>query len=494
VRLARLLSLCALAGCSQILGIDGFTVSDGGNAPDGGASVAQQAYLKASNTNAGDNFGVAIALSTDGNTLAVSAYMEASSAVGVDGLQTDNTKAASGAVYVFTRAGTTWIQEAYLKASNTDAADQFGRSLALSADGNTLAVGADGEASALTGISPVQTGNTAAAAGAVYVFARQGTTWAQTTYIKASNTGAADHFGYSVALSGDGQTLATGAVLEDSSSVGINGVSNELAASAGAVYVFVLGATTWSQQAYVKASNPTAGDRFGNALALSGDGSTLAVAAPLEDSAATGINGNQSNDLAVDAGAAYVFLRIGLTWTQQAYVKASNTETLDSFGQSIALSDDGDTLAVGTSDDDSASATMQDDNSVMDSGSVSVFARTGTSWAQTAYLKSPTPTAGDLFGSSVAFGTNTLVIGANAETSGTGGAYVFDLSATKWTPSAHLVATNGDASDRFGLAVIGGTTIAVGALDEDSSATGIDGDSTDNAATDGGAAYVFVRQ
>ena len=494
MRFARLLSvlLFALTGCSQILGIDGFKVTDGGDAADG-PSIAQQAYLKASNTGAGDNFGVAIAISSDGNTLAVSAYMEASAAVGVDGLQTDNTKAASGAVYVFTRAGTTWTQEAYLKASNTDAADQFGRSLALSADGNTLAVGADGEASGLTGIDPVQTGNGAAAAGAVYVFARQGTTWAQTTYIKASNTGAADHFGYAVALSGDGKTLASGAVLEDSSSVGINSVPNELAANAGAVYVFVLGATTWSQQAYIKASNPTAGDRFGNTLALSSDGSTLAVASPLEDSAATGINGNQSNDLAVDAGAAYVFSRTGVTWTQQAYVKASNTETLDSFGQSIALSDDGNTLAVGTSNDDSASATMPDDNSVMDSGSVSVFARSGTAWAQTAYLKSPTPTAGDLFGSSVAFGTNTLVIGANAETSGAGGAYLFDLTGTTWTPSAHLAAINGDASDRFGLAVIGGTTIAVGALDEDSSATGIDGDSTDNAATDSGAAYVFVR-
>ncbi|MEO8846509.1 MAG: integrin [Kofleriaceae bacterium] len=487
------LLLWTLTGCSQILGIDGFKVTDAGDAADAGPSLSQQAYVKASNTDAGDNFGVAIAISTDGNTLAVSAYMEASAAIGVDGVQTDNTKAASGAVYVFTRAGTTWMQEAYLKASNTDAADQFGRSLALSADGNTLAIGADGEANALTGIDPVQTGNTAAAAGAVYVFARTGTTWAQTTYLKASNTGAADHFGYSVALSDDGKTLATGAVLEDSSSVGINSTPNELAASAGAVYVFVLGAMTWSQQAYIKASNPTAGDRFGNALALSSDGSTLAVAAPLEDSAATGINGNQANDLAVDAGAAYVFSRTGVTWTQQAYVKAANTETLDSFGQSLALSDDGNTLAVGTSNDDSASATMPDDNSVVNSGAVSVFTRTGTVWAATAYLKSPTPTAGDLFGSSVAFGTTTLAIGANAETGGAGGSYLFDLTGTTWTEAEHLVAAHGDATDRFGLSVIGGTTIAVGALDEDSSATGIDGDGTDNAAVDSGAAYVFVR-
>jgi hypothetical protein len=190
-----------------------------------------------------------------------------------------------------------------------------------------------------------------------------------------------------------------------------------------------------------------------------------------------------------------VFSRTGVTWSQQAYVKAANTETLDVFGQSIALSDDGNTLAVGTSNDDSASATMPEDNSVMDSGSVSVFARTGTTWAPFAYLKSPTPTAGDLFGSSLSFGASgaALVIGANAENNGAGGSHVLDLSGTTWIEAAHLVAINGDPQDHFGLAVIGGTTVGVGAFGEDSSATGIDGDSTDNLAANSGAAYVFAK-
>ncbi|MEO8554688.1 MAG: hypothetical protein ABI678_32145, partial [Kofleriaceae bacterium] len=359
----RAAMLVVLTGCSQILGIGGFQVGDAGG--DASPPFAQRAYVKASNPDPGDGFGVAVALSADGTTLAVAAYHEASAAIGVDGDQASNAKAAAGAVYLFTRMGETWAQQAYLKASNADASDQFGRSLSLSADGNTLAVGADGEASVVTGVGGIQTGNTAASAGAVYVFARTGASWAQTTYIKASNTGAADHFGYAVALSGDGATLAVGAPLVAGATAGIDGASTETASSAGAAYLFALGPTTWSQQAYVKASNPTAGDRFGNAVRLSFDGATLAVAAPFEDSASKGVNGNQTNELATDAGAVYIFTHAA-TWSQQAYVKASNTEANDRFGIGLALSDDGNTLAVGADGDDSGAATAPDDAAMTD--------------------------------------------------------------------------------------------------------------------------------
>ena len=105
-------------------------------------------YIKASNTGAFDFFGISINLSRDGNTLAVGASTEDSNATGINnGNQANNLTNASGVVYVFTRSGTTWIQQAYIKASNTGAGDQFGQSVSLSGDGNTLAVGAFGEAS-----------------------------------------------------------------------------------------------------------------------------------------------------------------------------------------------------------------------------------------------------------------------------------------------------------------------------------------------------------
>src|SRR5207237_799860 len=119
----------------------------------------QQAYLKASNTDSIDYFGNNVALSADGNTLAVGAYREASATMGINGNQMDNSKSGSGAVYIFSRSGGSWSQQAYLKASNTDSGDSFGGSVALSADGNTLAVGAYGEGSAATSVNGNQMDN-----------------------------------------------------------------------------------------------------------------------------------------------------------------------------------------------------------------------------------------------------------------------------------------------------------------------------------------------
>ncbi|HSK03882.1 MAG TPA: hypothetical protein VK932_21665, partial [Kofleriaceae bacterium] len=188
---------------------------------------------------------------------------------------------------------------AYVKASNTEASDYFGYSIALSADGTTLAVGAVIEDSAATGIDGDQASNAATQSGAVYVFVRRGATWVQEAYLKASNTGAGDDFGFSVALSADGSTLAVGARLEDSAATGIDGnQADNTALSSGAVYVFTRSGATWSQQAYVKPSNAGTSDQFGYSIALSADGSTLAVGARLEDSAATGIDGNQADNTA----------------------------------------------------------------------------------------------------------------------------------------------------------------------------------------------------
>ena len=342
-----------------------------------GSTWSQQAYVKASNTQSGDRFGTSVALSGDGNTLAVGAHLEDSNATGINGDQANNSANNAGAVYVFTRIGSTWSQQAYVKASNTGADDHFGFSVALSDDGNTLAVGAYWEASNATGINGDQANNSASAAGAVYVFIRSGSTWSQQAYVKASNTQSGDLFGFSVALSSDGSTLAVGAFWEASNTTGINGdQANDAASQAGAVYVFIRSGSTWSQQAYMKASNTQSGDRFGTSVALSGDGNILAVGGYGEASNANGINGNQANNSASAAGAAYVFIRSGSTWSQQAYVKASNTGANDYFGHSVALSGDGNTLAVGAISEASNATGINGnpaDNSASNSGAVYVY-------------------------------------------------------------------------------------------------------------------------
>jgi hypothetical protein len=136
---------------------------------------------------------------------------------------------------VFTRTNGVWSQQAYVKASNTGGNDLFGRSVALS--GDRLAVGADGEDSPATGVNGDQTDDSAFESGAVYVFMRTNGVWSQQAYVKASNTGGSDVFGASVAL--DGDTLAIGAVREDSGATGVNGdQADNSAADSGAVYVY----------------------------------------------------------------------------------------------------------------------------------------------------------------------------------------------------------------------------------------------------------------
>ncbi len=365
-------------GCSVALSADGSTLAVGACGEDGagtsgavsdnaapnagavyvfvrsGTSWLQEAYVKASSPGAGDAFGTSVALSADGSTLAVGATGEASAATGIDGDASDHTAAAAGAVYVFVRSGAIWRQQAYVKASNTDAGDGFGCNVALSADGSTLAVTATGEASAATGVDGDEASNAAPGAGAVYLFVRSGATWRQDAYVKASNTDPGDHFGSGLALSADGLTLAVGAANEGSAATGVGGnQKDDSAPSAGAVYLFSRTGARWSQQLYVKPSNTRGLDSFGKQLALSGDGARLAVAAEGEASAAVGVGGNQADNTAPNAGAVYLFTRSGAAWSQQAYVKASNTGEDDFFGGSVALSTDGTTLAVGGPGDDS---------------------------------------------------------------------------------------------------------------------------------------------
>ena len=469
-------------------------------------SLEQQAYIKASNTGAEDLFGYSVAIS--GDTLVVGSQNEDSNATGIDGDQSNNARTNSGAVYVFTHSGTTWSQQAYLKASNTGRGDIFGYSVAIS--GDTLVAGALNEDSNATGIDGNQRNNSASRAGAAYVFARSGTVWSQQAYLKASNTEADDCFGWYVAISGN--TVVVGTDKEDSNATGVNGDQSDNSVNgAGAVYVFARSGTVWSQQAYLKASNTDAGDRFGYSVAIPGD--TVVVGALNEASNATGINGDENDNSADEAGAAYVFNRSGTTWSQQAYLKASNTDAGDIFGWSVAIS--GDTLVVAGRHEASNATGIngdQSDNSELAAGAAYVFTRSGMTWSQQAYLKASNTEGdenifrGDVFGASVAISGDTLVVGANREASnatgingdqsdnsaqGTGAAYVFTRSGMTWSQQAYLKASN--SSGAFGWSVaISGDTLVVGALSENSNATGINGDQSDNSARTSGVAYVFV--
>jgi hypothetical protein len=485
-------SACDAVGCT-----DSTPISLGNNL------VEAVGYFKASNTDpfGYDLFGISVALSANGNTLAVGAYLEDSNATGVGGDQGNDLARNAGAVYVFSRDGGAWSQQAYIKASNTDADDEFGWAVALSSDGNTLAVGAAFEDSSATGVNGNEGDNSTENSGAVYIYGRSGSTWTQQAYLKASNPDLGDNFGYRLALSADGSTLAVGAPNEDGSAEGVNANdSDNSAPQAGAVYAFSRSGTAWSQEAYVKASNTDPIDYFGESVALSGDGDTLAVGAWAESSDATGVNGDQSNNSVPTSGAVYVLTRDGSTWSQQAYVKASNPDPNDSFGWSVALAADGNTLAVGAYYEDQT-------------GAAYIFARSGSTWSQQAYVKASNAEPADIFGHSVAVSSdgNTLAVSAWTEASnatGVGGnegdnsavnagaAYVFSRSGSAWSQQAYVKASNTEADDQFGwagsVALSGdGNTLAVGSRSEDSNATGINGDQGDNSAIDTGAVYLY---
>ena len=145
-----------------------------GNAPAASGWVPKSiAYIKSSNTSHDDQFGYAVALSGDGNTLAVGAQLENGGSKGINGKQDDLSAEDSGTIYLFTRTGTTWVQKAYIKASNAEAYDEFGSAMALSKDGKILAVGARSEASAAKGVNGNMNDNSAPGAGALYIFSNQ---------------------------------------------------------------------------------------------------------------------------------------------------------------------------------------------------------------------------------------------------------------------------------------------------------------------------------
>lgn len=409
--------LVASAACANVIGLQDVTEDP---------VLREIAFGKAETPVAEAHLGNSVALS--GNTLVVGAHEQ------------NNT----GAVHVYVRTGATWGPPTQLKARTPAPDELFGASVALS--GDTLAVGAPGRggtgaidvfiydgatwgqpieikaptpASAdLFGTAVALSGKTLvvgapgrnSSAGAAYVFVHNGTTWDSPAELTPSVAAQGDGFGYSVALSPD-----TGGLPPDMLAVGAPDRGN----GTGAVYVFVPDGTLWRPQGQpIEASNADDGDNFGFALALAGN--TLVVGAPDEASAAKQINGNKEDNSADSAGAAYVLDWNGTSWAERAYVKASNAGPHDNFGSSVALS--GNALAVGAPDEGGSSAGInkEDNDYLHDAGAIYVFLRIDGMWVHQAYVKASSP-GSDHFGSSVALSRDTLAVGAIDEASGASG-------------------------------------------------------------------------
>ena len=374
----------AYQGWSMALSADGNTLAVGGPYDNSGAgsttgatwvfarsgSAWSQQGPKLVGTGAGGiatDQGIAVALSADGNTLAVGGSIS-------DG---------TGATWVFTRSGSAWSQQGP-KLVGAGSSQTQSYAVALSADGNTLAMG------------ELHDGNHN---GATWVFTRSGSAWSQQGP-KLVGTGAVGtaNQGWSVALSADGNTLAVGG-LQD------NGT--------GATWVFVRSATLWSQQGSKLVGTGAVGPYVttqGWAVALSADGNTLAVGGPNDQAGST-------------TGATWVFTRIGNAWSQQGpkLVGTGAVGTAAYQGHAVALSADGNTLAVGG----------YSDNSTV--GATWLFTRSGTAWSQQGPKLVGTGAGGAAHqGSAVALSAdgNTLAVGGLFDNNGIGAAWVFSMSGT----------------------------------------------------------------
>ena len=405
--------------------------------------------------------------------------------------------------------------QAYIKAPDAHDYDFFGHALALS--GNTLAVGAHGEDSCASGVATTGASvENCFDAGAVYVYVRAGIAWSFQAYIKASNSETNDQFGTAVALSGD--TLVVGAPGEDSCS---STATNNACDGAGAAYVYTRSGTTWSFQAYIKASNSGTNDQFGTAVALSSN--TLVVGAPGENSCDST---NPTNSACASSGAVYVHTRTGSAWSSGVHVKAPNAAANDKFGFSVAISDT--RLAIGAYGEGSSLTGVESSPATVlanhrprtnlashNTGAVYIYLLSGDllsggGFEPQAFVKAPYPGKHDKFGYSVALSGATLAVGSYQEKSCStgvtttastdngcsfsGATYTYEIRAGLWTLVAFIKAPNAESGDFFGRSVaLSLDYLAIGA-DGESSCTNAVGlpAATGDGCGSAGAAYVYT--
>jgi len=304
----------------------------------------------------------------------------------------------------------------------------FGFSVAISGDSVVVGANLDGDAGTES--------------GSAYVFIRSGITWTQQAKLTADDAAAGEQFGGAVAISGD--SIVVGAFRDD-----------DAGTESGSAYVFTRSGITWTQQAKLTASDAAGDNQFGISVAVSGN--SVVVGA------------NEDDDDGPNSGSAYVFTRSGIVWSEEAKLTASDADVNDQFGTSVAIL--GDSVVVGANFDDGIGTR---------SGSAYVFTRSGTAWSEQAKLTANDAAAFDNFGISVSISGNSVVVGANSDSSGS--AYVFTRSGTSWSEQAKLTASDGLPGDSFGISVsISGDSVVVGAFRDD------------DVGTSSGSAYVFTR-
>lgn len=310
---------------------------------------ALQAKLLAADGMRGDSFGYRVSIS--GDTIVAGAVSD------------DNPTENQGSVYVFTRSGMTWTQQAKLTALDGAAFDSLGASVAI--DGNTIVAGANH--ATVGGIRQV---------GAAYFFSRSGTTWTQQAKISPSDGAIEDNFGWSAAIVGN--TAIVGSITDDTGDIDGH----------GSAYIFTNNGTWTETQKITPENLPEAGAYSGS---LAFDGTTIAVGAFF-----TTVNGNSTQ------GAAYTYTNVGGSWTQQAKLLASDGAAGDYLGSGIDVDDD--TLVVAAQFDDVGDDTNE--------GTVYIFERTGQTWTQRQIINSSDGKAFDSFGGSVAVSGTEIAVGA----------------------------------------------------------------------------------
>lgn len=265
--------------------------------------------LVGQDTISGDKFGLSVCVSGDGNTIAVGSR---------------NHNNGQGAVYIYLRGNDVWAFQQKLVPSNISDSEYFGASVSLSYNGDVCACGAYGKNLAI---------------GSVRIWARTQGVWGQQQEFSSNDPISGSHFGYSVSLSSNGTVCLVGAPNK-----------NNLV---GAAYVYIYSAGLWSQQQkLVRSTNGTAETdrgRFGSSVSLDNSGTIAVVGADAKSSY---------------AGAAYVFSKVGTSWSQKHKLTAPNGASQNWFGSSVSISADGGTCAVG--------AWLKDATRV-DQGSVYVF-------------------------------------------------------------------------------------------------------------------------
>jgi trimeric autotransporter adhesin len=415
-------------------------------------------YFKASNTDAGDRFGRSLTMSADGTTLAVAAPGESSSATGVNGNQADNSSANSGAVYVFRRTGRRWAQEAYLKGGVNHPEQGFGapvdtltRTLAISADGTWLAVGAPAE------------GPVPARAGAVYLFKRDTLGgWSLFTTLRAPSRIANDQFGFSVDMSQDGRTLKV------SSLAPRDGAGNP----AGRTHIYVRPGDTWQHS--VTLAPYYAGDACPT-VRMTGNGKALLAACR---ASATG-------DLR-----AITLRLIGDAWLRVAQFPLRGFKP----GQPLAINYHGTRLVIFEGPGQVGRYYWANGAWVLDA--TYIGSDDEATWSTSLEFDNN----GDNFAVSdtISFTAGAGVLRENSCCGNQeGAAYMWqwvEESRPKWQPRPTVKAPNPQFQDLFGTAMAlsgNGRIFAVGAPGEDSAARGIDGDRTSETAEDAGAVYLY---